>query len=318
MTAPRAVIYVRVSSREQAEGGYSIEAQPDACRRFVSEKRWIIEDEFTELGESARTANRTAFKAMIAMLDEHHGVSYLIVHKIDRLARNLADYAAVKARLQKLGIQLVSVTEGMDQGPSGRLVECIMAAIAEFYSDNLGQEVRKGMQQKLRNGGWPHMAPVGYLNLRVTGERKTEAVLVLDPEQAPLVRKAFELYATGDYTVSALALEVAALELRNTAGRPLSRSKVAELLHNKLYAGVVVHNGVEYPGEPRATRVKGAVRKGPPGPVVARSEQGPREQASSLPPGGGLLRCVRLSAVLAHGEGPLLVLLLPRAVHHRP
>ena len=69
-----------------------------------------------------------------------------------------------------------------------------MAAIAEFYSDNLGQEVRKGMQQKLRNGGWPNLAPVGYVNARVDrGARRAEAVLTVDQEQAPLVRKAFEL-----------------------------------------------------------------------------------------------------------------------------
>ena len=136
----RAVVCVRVSSREQAEGGYSIESQLDACRRFAIEKGWTIEDEFTELGESARTANRTAFKAMTALLEEHGDISYLVVHKIDRLARNLADHAAIKARCKKLGIRLVPVTEGMEEGPSGRLVEGIMAAIAEFYSDNLGQE----------------------------------------------------------------------------------------------------------------------------------------------------------------------------------
>jgi site-specific DNA recombinase len=244
----RAVIYVRVSSREQAEGGYSIEAQLEACRRFVYDKGWTVEDEFTELGESARTTNRPAFKAMAAMLDDHGGITHLVVHKIDRLARNLADYAAVKARLQKLGIRLVSVTEGMEEGPSGRLVEGIMAAIAEFYSDNLGQEVRKGMQQKLRNGGWPHLAPAGYTNVRVNGERKAEAVLAIDPEQAPLVTKAFELYASGEYTVSSLHLEMATLGLRNKRGAPLSRSKLAELLHKKLYAGIVGHNGVEYQG----------------------------------------------------------------------
>lgn len=93
----RAVIYIRVPSREQAEGGYSIEAQLEACRRFAIEKGWTIEDEFTELGESARTANRTAFKAMTAMLEERGDISYLVVHKIDRLGRNLADYAAIKA-----------------------------------------------------------------------------------------------------------------------------------------------------------------------------------------------------------------------------
>ena len=244
----RAVIYVRVSSREQAEGGYSIEAQLEACRRLVYEKGWLVEDEFTESGESGRTLNRPAFKAMLAMLDEHRGISHLVIHKIDRLARNLADYAAVKAQLKKLGIRLVSVTEGLEESPSGRLVEGIMATIAEFYSDNLGQEVRKGMQQKLRNGGWPHMAPVGYLNIRTNGQRKSEAVIAVDPEQAPLVTQAFELYATGDHTLISLQAEMAARGLHNKRGTPISRSKIAELLHNKLYVGIVVHDGVEYKG----------------------------------------------------------------------
>ena len=248
----QAVIYVRVSSREQAEGGYSIEAQLEACRRFAGDQGWIIEDEFTELGESGRTDNRPAFKAMMAMLDEHGHITHLVVHKIDRLARNLADYAAIKARMKKLGIRVVSVSEGFEETPSGRLVESIMATIAEFYSDNLGQEVRKGMQQKLQNGGWPHLAPVGYLNVRISGDRKAEAVLAVDPEQAPLVVQAFDLYATGEYTVRSLQEEMAARGLRNKRGSPLSRSKVAEMLHNKVYIGIVEHNSVEYQGSHEA------------------------------------------------------------------
>ena len=172
-----------------------------------------------------------------------------VVHKIDRLARNLADYAAIKARCKKLGIRLVSVTEGMEEGPSGRLIEGIMAAIAEFYSDNLGQEVRKGIQQKLRNGGWPNLAPVGYVNARVDrGARRAEAVLTVDPEQAPLVRIAFELYASGEHTITSLHEQMTELGLRNKRGAPMSRSKLAAMLHNKLYAGIVVFNGVEYAG----------------------------------------------------------------------
>jgi site-specific DNA recombinase len=245
----RAVIYVRVSSREQAEGGYSIDAQLEACRRFVTEKGWAIEEEFTELGESARTANRTASSAMVAFLEEHGAITHLVVHKIDRLARNLADYAATKARCKKLGVRLVSVTEGMEESSSGRLVEGIMATIAEFYSDNLSHEVRKGMHQKLKNGGWPHLAPVGYVNVRVNnGGRRDESVLAIDPAQGPLMIKAFELYASGNFTVTSLHQHMSELGLRNKRGTALSRAKFAELLHNKLYAGVVVHDGVEYPG----------------------------------------------------------------------
>src|SRR5215813_10024119 len=90
---------------------------------------------------------------------------------------------------------------------------------------------RQGMQQKLQNGGWPHLAPVGYLNVRVSGDRKAESVLAVDPEQAPLVVQAFDLYATGEHTVRSLQEEMAARGLRNKRGSPI-RSKVAEMLHN--------------------------------------------------------------------------------------
>lgn len=248
----RAVIYVRVSSREQAEGGYSIDAQLEACRRFVTDKGWGIEEEFTELGESARTANRTAYSAMVAFLEEHGGITHLVVHKIDRLARNLADYAAIKARCKKLSVRLVSVTEGMEESPSGRLVEGIMATIAEFYSDNLSQEVRKGMQQKLKNGGWPHLAPVGYVNVRVNnGGRWDESVLAIDPTQGPLMIKAFELYASGDYTITSLHQHMSGLGLRNKRGTPLSRSK---------FSGAVAQQALRRHRRPRRGRVPGISR----------------------------------------------------------
>lgn len=97
------------------------------------------------------------------------------------LAADLASIQLAVSVIAMFGRNVTGPSSIAATAASGRLVEGIMAAIAEFYSDNLGQEVRKGMQQKLRNGGWPHMAPVGYLNLRVSGERKSEAILALDP-----------------------------------------------------------------------------------------------------------------------------------------
>src|SRR5260370_40106094 len=111
----------------------------------------------------------------------------------------------------------------MEEGPSGRLGEGIMAAIAEFYSDNLGQEVRKGMHQKLRNGGWPNLAPVGYMNVRVNGERKSEAALPINPEHAPLGSNACELYAAGEVTVSTLTIQMQDLGLRNNRRKDVRR-----------------------------------------------------------------------------------------------
>ena len=126
----RAVIYLRVSTKEQAEEGYSIPAQAEACRRFVADQGWDLADEYVERGESARTADRPQLQAMLARLAEDPSIDCLVVHKLDRLARNLEDHAAIRAALRKAGVQLHSVTESLEDSASGKLVEGILASIA--------------------------------------------------------------------------------------------------------------------------------------------------------------------------------------------
>ena len=249
--ARRAVIYVRVSSREQVDG-YSLPAQSEACARLINDEKWTLADEFCDSGESARTQDRPQFQAMLQTLADDSSISVLVVHKLDRLARNLEDHVAVRANLRKLGVQLVSVTESLEESASGRLVEGIMASISEFYSANLAQEVKKGMTEKARRGGWPTTAPVGYKNIRLNGSegRRGEAVIVPDDDQAPLVQQAFELYATGDWALSSLHREITHRGLRSRRGKrkEMSRSKFAEMLHNRAYIGKVKWDGTEYDG----------------------------------------------------------------------
>ncbi len=244
----RAVIYPRVSTKEQAEEGYSIPAQAEACRRFIADRGWDLVDEYVDRGESARTADRPQFRAMLARLAEDGAVDALVVHKLDRLARNLEDHAAVRAALRKAGVQLYSVTETLEDSASGKLVEGILASIAEFYSANLSQEIRKGLDQKASEGGWPTVAPIGYRNVRREGGgRRGEAVL--EPaEQAPLVVWAFERYATGSMSLSALTEALAAKGLRNRLGNPPGMSAVHRMLRNPVYAGVVRWKDVEREG----------------------------------------------------------------------
>jgi len=155
----KAVIYLRVSTKEQAEEGYSIPAQAEACRRFIADRGWELADEYVDRGESARTANRPQLQAMLARLTEDPSVDRLVVHKLDRLARNLEDHAAVRAALRKAGVQLHSVTESLEDSASGKLVEGILASIAEFYSANLGQEIRKGLDQRRRRAAGRDVRP---------------------------------------------------------------------------------------------------------------------------------------------------------------
>lgn len=246
----KAVMYLRVSTKEQAEEGYSIAAQAEACRRFIAEKGWELVDEFVDRGESARTADRPQFQLMLQRLAEEGSVRYLVVHKLDRLARNLEDHGRVRAMLRKAGVQLISVTESIEDSASGKLVEGILASIAEFYSANLSQEIRKGIDQKAAQGGWPTVAPYGYRNIRRdtgTGGRRAEAVLEPD-KQAPLVVWAFEQYATGRYSLPELTKAIVAKGLRNRLGGPPRVSAIHRILRNPVYTGAVVWKGVEYPG----------------------------------------------------------------------
>ncbi len=254
----RCVIYLRVSTKEQAEDGlgeegFSIPAQREACVRHVRDQGWSVLDEYADRGESARTADRPQLQAMLARIAEDAAVDAVVVHKVDRLARNLEDHVAIRAVLRRRGVVLVSVTENLTETASGRLVEGIHALMAEFYSANLATEIRKGIGQKAKMGGWPHAAPLGYRNVRETIGGRTVASIVPDHERAPLITAAFDLYATGEWTIERLAAELARRGLRNRGRRdrpvgPVGVSGLANILANRAYAGTVSWDGVEYPG----------------------------------------------------------------------
>src|SRR5450631_2918604 len=119
----RAVIYLRVSTADQAHGdgaseGYSIPAQREACTRRAEELGAVVVAEFADRGESARSAARPQLQAMLRLLVEHKDVDFVIVHKIDRLARNRADDVQIQMGIKKGGARLVSVTENVDDTPT--------------------------------------------------------------------------------------------------------------------------------------------------------------------------------------------------------
>jgi site-specific DNA recombinase len=254
----RCVIYLRVSTKEQAERdltaeGFSIPAQREACVRHVRDQGWTLVDEYSDRGESARSAERPQLQAMLARILEDGDVDAVVVHKIDRLARNMEDHIAIRAALRQRGVTLISITENLEETASGRLVEGIHALMAEFYSANLASEIKKGMTQKAKLGGWPHHAPLGYLNVRETIGGRQVAHIVPDPERAHFITLAFELYASGTYTLERLVAELEHRGLRSRSWRgkpsqPLSLNGLSTVLSNKAYIGIVEWNGVEYPG----------------------------------------------------------------------
>jgi site-specific DNA recombinase len=253
-----AVAYLRVSSKEQAEKGgeaegFSIPAQREACSRKAQSLKTAVIEEFVERGESAKTADRPELQRMLSFVREHP-VRYVIVHKVDRLARNRADDVAIHAAIRQAGAELVSVSENIDQTPSGMLLHGIMSSIAEFYSRNLATEVIKGSVQKAKNGGTPGKAPTGYLNVRRLVNGREDRTVEIDPERGPLMAWAFETYRTGEWTIRRLLAELTDRGLttaptKRGPGRPLTVSHLHRLLRNPYYIGLVPYRGVIYKGK---------------------------------------------------------------------
>jgi site-specific DNA recombinase len=254
----QAVIYLRVSTKEQAEmggeaEGYSIPAQRDACLRKAASLKAVVVEEFVDRGESARSADRPELQKLLQYVSDQ-AVSYVIVHKVDRLARNRADDVTINLLLQKAGVQLVSVTENIDETPSGMLLHGIMSSIAEFYSRNLASEVIKGSVQKAKSGGTPGKAPTGYLNVRSWDSGREVRSVEVDPVRGPIMAWAFEAYATGDWTIRDLLEEVTKRGLDSTPSpkhpsQPLQISHFHTLLRHPYYMGVVRYRGVLYQGK---------------------------------------------------------------------
>ena len=254
-----AVSYVRVSTRRQSERGdgndegFSIPAQREANRKKAAGLGAIVVKEFIDRGESAKSANREKLQDMLKYIAETK-VDYVIVHKIDRLARNRDDDAEIMRILRQHNVKLVSTSEAIDDTPSGMLLHGIMSSIAEFYSRNLAAEVMKGLSQKVKSGGTPSKAPLGYLNVQYKDDKgRGVRTVELDKERAPLVKLAFELYATGDWVVNDLA-EYLALRGLTTKGtpeipsKPIDKKALNKVLVNPYYKGMVRFGGKYYEG----------------------------------------------------------------------
>jgi DNA invertase Pin-like site-specific DNA recombinase len=240
------LLYARVSTDKQAQKDLSIPAQIEAMREYAKKNGWKVISAFVDEGESARTANRPELKRLIQQCKENKQVDIVIVHKIDRLARNLVDYATIKAILKQKGIRLVSVSEPFDDNPVGQLLENIIASISEWYSANLGEEIKKSNQAKLKKGEWPHQAPLGYKSAKGEDNRVKH---VPDEKAAPLVRQAYELFSTGNYSLKTLSEGMAERGLKTRYGRILSQENIKQLLTRRFYLGKLVWNGKEYQGK---------------------------------------------------------------------
>jgi DNA invertase Pin-like site-specific DNA recombinase len=223
--------YVRVSTAKQGEKGVSLQEQRDAiesyaCRSNLAISRWF------EDRETAAKSGRPVFAEMLKLLRERKGVG-VIIHKIDRSARNLKDWANL-GELIDAGSKVHFVNESLDlHSRGGRLSADIQAVVAADYIRNLREETRKGFYGRLKQGLYPLPAPIGYL------DQGKGAAKIPDPSRAPVVIQAFRLYATGEYSLPRLLEEIRRRGLRTRTGGNVSLNGLSRMLNNPFYAGLI-------------------------------------------------------------------------------
>ena len=187
MTSRTAVLYARVSSREQREEGYSIEAQVKLLEAAALKEGFTIAERFIEV-ESAKSAGRKGFSEMVAYFRRNRSCRVLLVEKTDRLYRNFRDAVT----LEELGLSIHFVKEGETLSSNSKsqvkFMHDIRLAMARNYSENLREEVKKGMSEKASQGTYPGRAPFGYRNNRAT------RAIEIHPEKSVIAIRVFEMY----------------------------------------------------------------------------------------------------------------------------
>lgn len=253
------MIYLRVSANRQVGRDYdpegiSIPAQREACHRKAEQLGLTVVDEYVEPGRSAlEMSKRAAFQAMLGHIRDTGDIDHVIVYKLSRMARNRVDDALIMADLRQRGIALISATESIDNTPVGQLMHGILATFNEYQSRESGADIAYKMGQKARNGGTIGRAPLGYLNHTDRTDGHDIRTIIVDSERAPLVRLGFELFATGNHTLSELSerLYQRGLRTRPTVRHPAQRvsiSKLSRMLRGRYYLGYITYREKEHPG----------------------------------------------------------------------
>lgn len=241
------VIWARVSSREQKEG-YSIDAQLRACRAKAEREGSSIVREFVVAESAKRGAERVVFNQMYDWVRRNarrEAIQAIVSHKLDRVCRNIRDAVRMQELEDKHGIKLSFVDNEFGPGAAGTLSFNVMAAVAQYYSDNLRTEVLKGKDEKVRQGWLPAGAPYGYMNVKDRNEP-----IQPHPVQSKTVVRIFELYSRGDMTFELLADKLASEGHVYQPTQPrFVRTAISYILNNPSYLGQIVWHKETFPGK---------------------------------------------------------------------
>lgn len=221
--------YIRVSSHDQEE--LSPASQERLLRDYARSNNMFLERIYTDAGISGRKADkRPAFQEMIARAkSKEHPVDVLLVWKFSRFARNQEESIVYKSLLKKAGVDVVSVSEPLIDGPFGALIERIIEWMDEYYSIRLSGEVKRGMTEKALQGGYMARAPLGYIN--------SEGGLKILPEEAEIVRMIYRKFLNENAGFSSIARYLNEIGIPTKRGGLWENRTVKYILQNPVYKG---------------------------------------------------------------------------------
>ncbi len=229
----RVALYARYSSENQRSE--SISAQVRAMEEYCKQHNYIIVERYVDEAKTATNDKRNSFQKMIAD-SSNKTFDIVLVHKLDRFARNRYDSAIYKRELRKNGVMVYSVLENLNDSPESVILESLLEGMNEYYSKNLGRESLKGLKENAyqckHTGGKP---PLGY---DIDKETKR---LVINTQEAETVRIIFDLYSKG-YGYSYILEELHNRELRTKKGLPFQKNSLYSILTNPKYQGTYVFN----------------------------------------------------------------------------
>ena len=199
----QAVIYARVSSKEQEKEGFSIPAQLKLLKEYAAAQGFAVAQEYVDV-ETAKQTGRAAFGEMVAYLKAHPSVRVMLVEKTDRLYRNLKDWVTVDELDVEIHFPKEGVVLSRESRSSEKFMHGIKVLMAKNYIDNLSEEARKGMQEKAEQGIWPTVAPLGYRNVGGPTARRSSSPILI---RRRIIARLFEWYATGTLSLKEAARE---------------------------------------------------------------------------------------------------------------
>ena len=235
-----AALYARVSSDRQ-DVDLSVAAQLRALRDHAEKNGHVIVREYVDEAESGWVDDRPQFNKMIEEARSPDAAfREILVWKFSRFTRKREHAVAYKSMLRRRGVRVVSITENADDTPTGKLLEGIIESVDEFYSENLAQEVRRGMREAASRGFWiASMTPFGYSRIMVQDGAKKRPKLEPDEDTSPVIQRIFDLADNGNGVLD-IARTLNGEGISSPTGKLWSSNAVRFILNNEVYTGTLV------------------------------------------------------------------------------